>query len=299
VLKVAEETVQARQLFADQVSALAKSELKSELDVSFANVALQEAKLLKLEAENRVATSFANLSNALGYRTPRRFALSEEPQFSGPNANLAALINQALELRPEVLSLRHERSAATRIVGADHAAHFPKVSIIGAAGRTPVGDATAEGNYGSVGVIVDVPIFTGFRLTARDEESRLREKAAAESVREMEDLVAKDVEIALLNTNTAFDKIGVTAALLGSARQANNLAEAKYRLGTTSIVEFVQAQLALLQAQIDHATATYEYQIQRLTLDFQIAAPRFLIGPPGGLTPEEPPNAKKRPNRGR
>ena len=299
VLEVANETVHARQIFADQVVALSKSQLKSELDVSFANVALQEGKLLQLEAQNRVATSFADLSNVLGYRMPRRFALVNEPQFPGPRANLAALITQALELRPEVASLRYERDAANRIVGADRAAHFPRVSIIGAAGRTPDGDPTTVGNYGSVGVIVDVPIFTGFRLTARDEESRLRAQAAAQSVREMEDLVAKDVEVALLNTMTAFDKIGVTASLLASATEANNLAEAKYRIGTTSIVEFVQAQLAMLQAQIDHASATYEYQIQRLTLDFQIGAPRFLAGLPSTPSRERPIRVKERAKRGK
>ena len=40
----------ARQLVVDQVTALAKSKLKSELDVSFANVNLADAKLLLLQA---------------------------------------------------------------------------------------------------------------------------------------------------------------------------------------------------------------------------------------------------------
>ena len=52
VLRVAQETVNARQLSVDQVSALAQSNLKSGLDVSFAKVSLSEAQLLQLQARN-------------------------------------------------------------------------------------------------------------------------------------------------------------------------------------------------------------------------------------------------------
>ncbi len=46
VLAVAQQTVSARQTVADQVEALFKSKLRSQLDFSFANVNLAQAKLL-------------------------------------------------------------------------------------------------------------------------------------------------------------------------------------------------------------------------------------------------------------
>jgi outer membrane protein len=46
VLQVAERKVKSRQLVADQTGALQKSNLKSSLDVSFANVDLAQAQLL-------------------------------------------------------------------------------------------------------------------------------------------------------------------------------------------------------------------------------------------------------------
>ena len=51
LLRVARQTVQARQLVADQVGELARSKMKSGLDVSFAQVNLSEAKLLLASAE--------------------------------------------------------------------------------------------------------------------------------------------------------------------------------------------------------------------------------------------------------
>src|ERR1700722_7616037 len=49
VLMVAEQTVASRQLLSDQDSALTKSKLKSDLDLSFANVNTAQAKLLYLD----------------------------------------------------------------------------------------------------------------------------------------------------------------------------------------------------------------------------------------------------------
>jgi len=279
LLRVADETVMERQLLADQVGALAKAELKSELDASFARVSLDEAKLIQLEAQNRVNAAFADLSNALGFRDPHRFALVPVPQFAPPKGNLAQFVSQALALRPEVRSLRHERDAAGQMVTANHAAHLPKISLIGAAGRTPYGENSTtpvEGDYAMAGINVEVPIFTGFFLSAKDRESALQARAAEQSLHEVEDLIVRDVDVALLNTTNASDKITVTASLLANAEQAYDLAEAKYQIGLTSIVELSQAQLAKLQAQIDHTTAAYEYQIDRQILDFQIGAPKYV-----------------------
>src|SRR6202035_4520673 len=52
VVKVAEQTVGARQLLSDQVTELARNNLKSQLDVSFAEVNVSEAKLLLLRAQD-------------------------------------------------------------------------------------------------------------------------------------------------------------------------------------------------------------------------------------------------------
>ena len=71
VLHVAQQTVDTRQLLLDQVSLLASNKLKSELDVSFARVAVQESKLLLEKAQNDADDAMASLSTALGYREPQ------------------------------------------------------------------------------------------------------------------------------------------------------------------------------------------------------------------------------------
>ena len=77
VLKVAEETVKARQILAEQVTTLEKNKLKSMLDVSFAEVNLAQARLLLVQAENNEQASYADLATALGLANPQPFDLAE------------------------------------------------------------------------------------------------------------------------------------------------------------------------------------------------------------------------------
>jgi outer membrane protein len=132
VLCVAQQTLETRQLLLDQVSLLASNKLKSELDVSFARVAVQESKLLLQKAQNDADDAMTSLSTALGYREPRPFQLVEaSPVILTGTNDVSQLVQTALEQRPELLSLqRTGRRAAIREIGtrcavANHFGHWP------------------------------------------------------------------------------------------------------------------------------------------------------------------------------
>jgi len=92
ILRVAEQTIAARQLVVDQVTALASAGLKSALDLSFARVNLSEAQLLLLQAQNGVQASYASLSAALGAPQTATYELTDEPLPEAPPAESAPLI---------------------------------------------------------------------------------------------------------------------------------------------------------------------------------------------------------------
>lgn len=115
-------------------------------------------------------------------------------------------------------------------------------------------------------------VFNGRLFSARAAEARLRAQAADQSLRDEADRIARDVRVASLNVNTAYQRLGLTAQLLSEATEALDLAQARYRLGWDSIVELSQAQLNWTQAQTENAGAKYDYQITRVTLDYQIGA---------------------------
>jgi outer membrane protein len=274
VLKVAEQTVAARQAVVDQVTALFQSKLKSGLDVSFANVNLSEAKLLLIGAQNDVRGAFADLSQALGNNTRETFALADEPLPPALPDKPDDLILEALRQRPDLLTLRLEHQAALRFAAAEKDLSLPTVSAVGAAGHLLTHDNRLPDDYAAAAINLNVPVFNGRLFSARKNEARLRAEAVAQNVRDSENLISRDVAVQWLNANTAFQRLAVTKDLLNEAKQALDLAQARYDLGLGAIVELSQAQLNETSAEIASARALYEYQGQRSVLAYQTGALR-------------------------
>jgi outer membrane protein len=269
ILKVAQETVNARQLVADQVSALAASNLKSGLDVSFARVNLSEAQLLLLQARNDSAAALAALAAALGQGDAPAYVLSEEPLPPPPPIDEAALVAQALRDRPDVSAERFASESSAKFAQAERALWFPTVSAIGAAGVTPIRQDTLAAQYSAIGINVAVPLTNGNLFGARRAEATLRAQAESERLRDLENRVSRDVRVALLDAQTGFQRLDLTNQLLDQASQAQDLAESRYNLGLSSIVELTQAQLNKTRAEIEQASARYDYQARIAALRYQ------------------------------
>jgi outer membrane protein len=277
VQTVAQQTVNERQIVANQVEALFKSKLKSELDFSFASVNLAQAKLLLLDAQNNQNAAFATLSMVLGFPGLQDFQLVEETSpLIPPPGNVDDLISQAFSDRPEILSLQFQYQSAEKFQTAERDLLFPSIRALGAVGDTPVGNPAVAPNpgalsntYGAVGGNIDIPIFNGFLYTARAKEANLRAQATEERLRDMRNLISRDVRTSWLNANTAYQRLSVTQQLLQQANLALSLAQSRYNLGLGSIVELSQAQLQQTQAEISFAQAGYDYRLSLAVLTYE------------------------------
>jgi outer membrane protein len=274
VLTVATQTVSARQLIVDQITALAESKLKSTLDVSFANVNLADAKLLLVQAQNTLKAAEADLASAMGLPNETSFDLQEEPNPAPLPSRLDELLREAIDNRPELKSLRLQQSAAERFTRAEHDLYYPSVGVVGSAGFVPAGIETVPSRYGAVGLNISIPIFNGGLFHARQTEAEMKAKAAAENVNDLANRVTRDVRVGYLNATTAYDRMALTQQLLDQARLSVDLAQTRYDIGLGSIVELSTAQLNLTSAQIADATARYDYQSQRVLVDYAIGALR-------------------------
>lgn len=271
VLNIARQTLETRQLLLDRISVLAANKLKSDLDVSFARVAMQQSRLLLQKSQSDADAALAFLSSTLGYSELQRFTLVDDSSAPIEDANdVATLIKSALQDRPELASLRAEREAAQHLARAERDARFPTISVVGAAGGSPSHDVRLPDDYAAGSIQLSVPLFAGGLYRARESEAQLRAKAAAESLREVEDNVARDVRVAWLNLNDARQRQRTTEQLRDYAGEAYELADARYRAGSSSIVELSQAQLELTSAQIANANARYDVLIEHSDLNYQL-----------------------------
>jgi outer membrane protein len=271
-LQVAKSTVKARQDVGDQVDALTASKLKSTLDQSFAQVNLSQAKLLDLDSQNQYDAAMANLNEVLGTTNDNQYQLIDDsapPQPVAPSAE--AVIALAMQQRPDLLALKLTHDSDVRFARAQRDQLFPTVSGLGDVGVTPIGSSQyfTTNWYGAAGVNIGIPIFNGFKFHSQAVEADLRANASDQQSRGLINRIARDVRTAWLRANTAQQRMSVTAELLKEANTALDLADTRYRLGLSSIVELSQAQLQQTQAQIAEANARFDYEEDLAALRFQ------------------------------
>lgn len=282
LLKVAQQTVATRQSVEDQVNELLKNELRSTLDLSFAQVNLSQAKMLQLDAQSNVDSTTAALTAILGSDKRVRYDLVDDnTQITAPPPDIDALLVLALKQRPDLQAFQYNQSAADKFRRAQYELRLPTVSAMGVAGATPVRPDCVDGcssNYftsswfGAIGVNMNIPIFNGFLFSAQASQAAADAKAAAENTRDLRDSVVRDVQTAWLAANTAFQRISVAAEQAKEADMSLNLAHDRYQLGLGSIVELSEAQLQQANAAIQYVNVQYQYRLALSTLDFEIGA---------------------------
>ena len=201
---------------------------------------LSQAKLLELDAEDNVNATMAALDAVLGLDRLVTYDLVEDTTpLATPPADADQLVETAFQQRPDLEALNYSQQAAVKYSHAQRDQLLPTISAAGTAGSVPVRpDQYYVSNWwGGIGVNMEVPIFNGFLFTAQAKEASIRAEAAAEQSRDLRDRIARDVRTAWLEANTGYQKVAVTAELLQEANLALKLAQTRYQLGLSSIVE--------------------------------------------------------------
>jgi len=272
LLDVAKATVAARGDVQNLTSALTKSALKSDLDLNIASADLSQSQLLELDAENGVASASAALASVLAAPPDTLYYAVEDPEDAPPPPpDSSPSINASAQAqRPDLQALRFNAAADQKFATAQQLQHLPTISALAMGGITSVApDGIFVPNwYAAGGMNLTLPLFTGFRIDAQAQEARLRLKAAEKQAQDLSDNIARDVRVAVLNAETAFRRIAVADQFRKQTAQALTLAQTRYKLGLSSIVELSQAQLQSTQAAVAAVNARYDYLLSVRSLDY-------------------------------
>lgn len=129
----------------------------------------------------------------------------------------------------------------------------------------------------TVGVSVQVPLFTGGRLEAGRAAARADLTRAGAQLKLAREYAWLDGQAALEAISTARAAWEATAGTVQQAERAYEIAELRYREGISTQLELSDARLLLQQAQANRAVAARDYQVARARLallpDLPLASP--------------------------
>jgi outer membrane protein len=271
--EVAKQNVNMRQTTDTQVGQLTKNKLKSTLDLSFSNVNLSQAKLMLLDAQNNLDSSMAALDAVLGLDREVTYELVDDAQnLQPPPDDVDHLAQLGLEQRPDLQALKLDQQSQAKFSTAQRDQMLPSIAAAGTVGSVPIRPAQyyTTNWWGGIGVDLNIPVFNGFLYSAQAKEASLRAQAAAEKTRELRDEVVRDIHTSWLAAKTAYQRMAVTDEMLRQANLSLQLAQTRYQIGLSSIVELSQAQYQQTDAAIGHTNAIYQYRLALATLNYQM-----------------------------
>ena len=229
-------------------------------DVLTAQTTLSNAQTQLSSSRNTLTLAVANLNNLVGLNQDTPVTLQEPPQ---PPLNQTfdrtALTRTALAARPEVQQADRNITIAERLKKLAGVSLLPSLSIVGTGGYTGPVSTNSHSSY-TISAVIGIPLYDGGATKARvrTAESDLRtQKITRDQLRLNVDL---EVRQALSNINDAQTRAASTGVGAATADEAYRLANVRYQNGIGTILDVVNAQAQLAQAQTNLLNAQYDYQ---------------------------------------
>jgi multidrug efflux system outer membrane protein len=244
-LKTREESLRLSQLrFENGVS--------SKLDLDQAVSLVEQARTTLAQAQRQRAQDINLLTLLVGQPLPDDLP----PGLTLANTNLpdlpAGLPSDLLASRPDIRSAEQQLIAANANIGAARANYFPNISLTGTAGSasTQLSGLFKGGSYGwTFAPQAILPLFDfGARRAGVESAQAGRDIAVAQYERSIQ-TAFREVADALAGQATFSEQLRAQQAVAQAEADRFNLSDLRYRSGTASYLDLLDAQRSLFTAQ--------------------------------------------------
>lgn len=224
-----------------------------------------KAELIRIENLIRMAQGDLNVVMGFSAEQPIEIDAGEILPPSGAEPDLAELLEQALEARPEVTAAQSAVEAAHSQIQAAKGAFGPKVY--------------ADANYGwrddspslqdeawFVGVAVELTIFEGLSKRHGLAKARAASAKASAALEQVRLAVRQEVWAAVAQVQTESELVQATTTQVRDAEESLRLMSSRYKVGAATVTDLLDAQTADTAAAARHVQARWNYQLAQAAL---------------------------------
>jgi len=231
-------------------------------DVLRARVELADSQLAVVRADGELRTAYGDLNTAMGLPAALPVAVANrtvsisDSGVHDPQESLA----RALQQRPELAAARELIAAAKHQTAAIAGSYGPRLRAEAALGVRD-SELWPEDEDWSVGVALQLPIFTGFAKTHRVERATLEAKILEAEAEALANRVGQEVWAAASDLASAAEAVRQTAELEAEAEQSLTFTRARYEAGAGTINDLLDAESTLTQAQSSRVASELDYRL--------------------------------------
>ncbi|MBP3513312.1 MAG: TolC family protein [Elusimicrobiaceae bacterium] len=252
---------QSRDLYKDQYERSAeffRLGLRPKVDVTTAEVNLNNEELSLIRARNLVKTASAQLANAMGVTASGILNIQDVDTFEKIDIPFDKAVETAYANRPDVLSARTGVKISQIQLNRAKAGFFPTFSF--SAGFAKSGDDFRLDNEETkLMASVEFPIFNAFKTYNGYKQAQINHSKTLNSNRSLLNDVFLDVQNAYIKMQEAAESIPVAEVNVEKAKENLDLSRGRYNEGIGDIIELKDAEVAYTDAELSLLTARYDY----------------------------------------
>lgn len=252
---------QSRDLYKDQYERAAeyfRLGLRPKVDVTTAEVNLNNEELSLIRAKNLVKTASAQLANSMGVTTPKALDIEEILSFEKFEMPFDQAVKTAYENRPDVLSAQTDIRISQIKLNQAKAGFFPTFSF--SAGFSKYGDDFSLDNEETkLMASVEIPIFNAFKTYNGVKQAKISLENTLNTNRSLLNDVFLEVQSAYIKMQEAAESIPIAELNVEKAKENLDLSRGRYNEGIGDIIELKDAEVAYTDAELSLLTARYDY----------------------------------------
>jgi len=264
IVEVRRETLSQRESLLSQAQSFYEAGVRARIDVARAEANLYQARAEMTAAQNDLQVARITLLNRMGIDQPKDFLLADTLATVTVPGDIDSWIAEAEADRPELRSIRERERAAEFGLRAARANYYPVLTGAGGYGYAAE-DLPLEQNY-NISVLLQFPLFQGFLTREEVKEAQASLDSTRYAATDLRRLVRLQVEQSALSVREASERFEARRKEQEASGENLRLARERYKVGAGDIIEMIDAQVQMTQAETAVIEALYDSSISAATL---------------------------------
>ena len=254
---------QSRDLYKDQYERAAeyfRLGLRPKVDVTTAEVNLNNEELSLIRAKNLVKTQTAALANVMGVTREKPLILDDTIEAEPFTLTFDQALTEAYANRPDVRSSKTALEISEIKLNQAKAGYWPTFTL-GASFSKSGDEFRLDNDKTRLFAGVEIPIFSALNVYNGVKRARINLSSAQNSDRSLSNDVFLEVQNAFIALNEAAESIPVAQSTVEKAKENLDLARGRYNEGIGDMIALKDAEVAYTDSELNLLTARYDYAV--------------------------------------
>ena len=245
-------------------------------DVHEARAQYDDARANTILVRNALADAYQALAELTGQPVQNLRGLPADfrPELPAVHADADGWVTRAVQIKPALRASQLQTDAAETSVQIARAGHYPTLSLGGGWGKDAAwgdsigggGGATGDSTGTSIGLTLSVPIFSGGATQSRVRQALAQRDQAQDGYEQQRRALDRNTRNLYQALVAGVSEVEARRLAVVSAQSAFDASQVGLEVGTRTVLDVVQNQRTLFQAQVEYARSRYNFLLNRLLL---------------------------------